>query len=86
MVDTCMVAHPLVDDILQHSSFGDAREVVVRAGARTGERCVHTDPTSAVINVPSDVRRGAKAHVHEIVNDVRLRVGARSFASSSLLH
>jgi 23S rRNA (uracil1939-C5)-methyltransferase len=79
VVDSCMVAHPLVDDVLKHGRFGDAREVVVRAGARTGERCVYTDPADAHIDVAADVRRGPKAHVHEIVNGVRLRVGARSF-------
>jgi 23S rRNA (uracil1939-C5)-methyltransferase len=79
VIDACMVAHPLVDDVLRHGRFGDAHEIVVRAGARTGERCVHTDPVGAHVDVAADVRRGPKAHVHEVVNGVRLRVGARSF-------
>jgi tRNA pseudouridine32 synthase/23S rRNA pseudouridine746 synthase/23S rRNA pseudouridine1911/1915/1917 synthase len=36
--DTCMVAHPLVDDVLQKGNFGAATEVTVRASAETGER------------------------------------------------
>ena len=31
-VERCLVAHPLVDDILQHGHFGRAREITVRAG------------------------------------------------------
>jgi 23S rRNA (uracil1939-C5)-methyltransferase len=75
VVDTCLVAHPLVDDVLRNGNFGDAHEVVVRAGANTGERCVHAD-NGVKVDVPSDVRRD---HFHEVIEGARLRVSARAF-------
>ncbi len=77
VIGTCMVAHPLVDDVLRNGRFGTAREVVVRAGANTGDRCVLADPDpEAELDVPSDVRRD---HFHEVIDGVRLRVSARAF-------
>src|SRR4051812_12716221 len=81
-IDSCLVAHPLVDDVLRHGRFHNAREITVRAGARTGERCLWTDPKDATIDVAADVQTGAKAAVHELVDGVRLRIGARSFFQS----
>jgi 23S rRNA (uracil1939-C5)-methyltransferase len=78
-IDRCLVAHPLVDDILTHGRFGHAREVVVRAGANTGERCALADPDNARIDVADDVAVGAKAQIHEIVDDARFQISARSF-------
>ena len=39
-IDSCLVAHPLVDDLLRATHPGDAAEVVVRCGAATGETLV----------------------------------------------
>ncbi|HWS47713.1 MAG TPA: TRAM domain-containing protein [Acidimicrobiia bacterium] len=78
-IDTCLVAHPLVDEVLRTGRFAGAREVTVRVGARTGERCVLADPATAVLEVPADVRQGPGAFVHEIVADHRFRISARSF-------
>jgi 23S rRNA (uracil1939-C5)-methyltransferase len=79
MIDSCLVAHPLVDEVLQTGSFDNAREVVVRAGARTGERSVVPVPARARIAVPADVRVGPRAHIHEIVDHRTFRVSAQSF-------
>jgi 23S rRNA (uracil1939-C5)-methyltransferase len=79
MIDSCLVAHPLVDDVLQHSRFHDAREVVVRAGVRTGERSVLPVPARARIAVPDDVHVGPRAHIHEIVDGRTFRVSPQSF-------
>jgi 23S rRNA (uracil1939-C5)-methyltransferase len=43
-VERCLVAHPLVDDMIEHGRFGAAREVTLRAGARTGERLALVSP------------------------------------------
>ena len=43
----CLVAHPLVDEILRHGRFPrPVREVTIRAGARTGERLVLCEPSA----------------------------------------
>jgi 23S rRNA (uracil1939-C5)-methyltransferase len=78
-IDRCLVAHPLVDDVLAHGRFGNAREVVVRAGVGTGERCALTDPVNAPIDVAADVRTGRDARVHEVVDDARFQISAQSF-------
>jgi 23S rRNA (uracil1939-C5)-methyltransferase len=78
-VERCLVAHPLVDDILQHGHFGKAREITVRAAAATGERLVLADPERTRISVADDVRVGRRAYVTEIVGGREFRVSARSF-------
>lgn len=63
-VADCLTAHPLLEDVLGHSSFPVGAEVTIRAGARTGERLVivdhrdrsiGTDESFLGIEVPEDV-------------------------------
>lgn len=72
-VDSCAVAHPLLEDLLRTSDFSGATEVTLRCGARTGARLVVAD---ADVHVPDDVRRD---HVHEEVAGATFRISARSF-------
>lgn len=86
-VDSCLVAHPLLEELLEEGSFRGCREVTLRAGARTGERLVLASPTAAEVRVPSDVtvvgedelRRGRHAWFHEEAAGRRWRVSATSF-------
>ncbi len=78
-IDRCLVAHPLVDDVLENGRFGSAREVVVRAGVNTGERGVLADPITAPVDVAIDVATGRNPMIHEIVGDARFQISARSF-------
>jgi len=75
-VDSCLVAHPLIEELLVDGRFDGADEVTLRCGARTGERLVLPDPSDAPVEVPDDVRRDA---LHEVVAGHRFRVSARSF-------
>ncbi len=75
-VGQCLVAHPRLEELLVHGSYGDASEVLLRCGARTGERLAAPTPASATVDVPSDVRSD---HVHELAAGLRWRVSARSF-------
>lgn len=79
-VDDCLVAHPLVADLLLHGRYPGAREVVLRCGARTGERLVHPRPSGAPVEVPGDVRRD---HLHEEVDGRRWRISGPSFFQPS---
>ena len=72
-VDSCAVAHPLLEDLRRTSDFTGATEVTLRCGARTGERLVVAD---ADIQVPDDVRHD---HFHEEVAGTTFRVSAHSF-------
>jgi len=81
-IDSCLVAHPLVDDLLVNGRFGNAREVVVRVGVATGERAVRTDPFPAEIKVPGDVQHTERASVREVIAGITFRVSIRSFWQS----
>lgn len=86
-VDSCLVTHPLAEEILTDGRFGSATEITVRVGARTGERLVVATPTAEGVQVPDGVavvgddelRQGRPAAYHEEVGGRRLRISARSF-------
>jgi 23S rRNA (uracil1939-C5)-methyltransferase len=75
-VESCLVAHPLLDELIVHGSYGSASEVLFRCGARTGERLAMPTPLGATIDVPADVRR---AHIHELAAGHRWRISSGSF-------
>lgn len=86
-VGSCLVAHPLVAELITEGRFGSAEEVTIRVGARTGERLVVAHPTAEGVAVPDDVvvvgtdelDAGHPAAYHEEIGGHRLRVSARSF-------
>jgi len=90
-VDSCLVTHPAAEAVLVDSGFGPAEEVVVRVGARTGDRLVVASPTAAGVAAPDGVRvvgadelaAGTRAWIHEEVAGRRWRVSARSFFQAS---
>jgi 23S rRNA (uracil1939-C5)-methyltransferase len=81
-VDTCLVAHPVLDELLREGHFGRAREVTLRVGAATGERAARADPAGAKLDLPPDVEQGASAHVHEVIAGRPLRVSINAFFQS----
>lgn len=84
-VSPCLVAHPLVDELIVHGRFPDG-EVILRAGARTGERLAIVERAEEVV-LPADVRvvtkgelsGGTRAWYHEELAGRTWRVSARSF-------
>lgn len=82
----CMVAHPLVEDLLATLVLPGADEVTVRVGAATGERAVWWSPESipAPPDLPADVRIGPESVVHERVAGHLFQVSAGSFFQASL--
>jgi tRNA/tmRNA/rRNA uracil-C5-methylase (TrmA/RlmC/RlmD family) len=84
----CLVAHPLVDEVLRTAHFpAPVTEVVVRAGAATGERLVVARPAATGCQVPADtllvgtdeLAAGRRAWIHEVVAGRRWRISAESF-------
>ncbi|MCU1351488.1 MAG: SAM-dependent methyltransferase, tRNA(uracil-5)-methyltransferase, partial [Acidimicrobiales bacterium] len=86
-VDSCPISHPLVEELIAHGWFGDATEVTLRAGARTGERLVVVTPHAREVRVPEGVEvvgadelaKGRRAWFHEEVAGRSWRVSATSF-------
>jgi 23S rRNA (uracil1939-C5)-methyltransferase len=85
-VDPCLVAHPVLADLVAEGRYPDG-EVVLRGGARTGERLVVVGGAAEAVTVPdgvrvvtdAELRRGGRAWYHEELAGRRWRVSARSF-------
>jgi 23S rRNA (uracil1939-C5)-methyltransferase len=86
-VDSCLVAHPAVEEVLVAGRFGACAEVTIRVGAATGDRIVVATPTAAGVEVPAGVRvigddeldAGRRAWIFDEVAGRRFRISARSF-------
>jgi 23S rRNA (uracil1939-C5)-methyltransferase len=86
-IDDCLVTHTRLTELLADGRFGDAEEVVLRVGARTGDRLALVSPTAAGVTLPPDVRvvgadelaAGKRVWIHELVGGHRLRISAQSF-------
>jgi 23S rRNA (uracil1939-C5)-methyltransferase len=87
VVESCLVLHPLLDELVREGRFGEETSVTLRCGARTGERLALVGPTAAGVVLPADVRvvgadelkQGKRSWFHEEIDGVRLRVSASSF-------
>ncbi len=82
MIDSCLVAHPLIDELIREGDFGRAQEVTLRVGVGSGERAALADPAEIVLDLPPDVRRGKDAVVHEVIDGHTMRVSINSFFQS----
>jgi 23S rRNA (uracil1939-C5)-methyltransferase len=78
-VANCLIAHPLLVDLLVEVRYPGAREVLLRCGARTHERLVATTPSKLTPDLPDDV---LEEHFHEQAAGRLWRVSARSFFQS----
>ena len=92
-VEHCMVAHPLLDEVMGAATLLGAAETTLRCSPSTGERhaIVHGDAAATMRSAPADLRVVTDAQlddgeravlVHEVVGS-RFQVGARSFFQTS---
>ena len=85
--ETCLVAHPGLDELLTTGDFAEATEVTLRIGGATGERLAVVDPDASGVILPKDVlvvgsralREGRRAWIHDEVAGRRWRISALSF-------
>ncbi len=89
VVDTpvCMVAHPLLNELVHDIRVRNADEVTLRCGAMTRERgaWVHDkDGRGTLSGLRDDVAVGHEAIVHEVIGGVTLQISMSSFFQSSL--
>ena len=90
-VDSCLVSHPLVEEIIAEGRFPGADDVTIRVGARTGESLVVVSPSARGAIVPKGVtvvgtnklRSGQRAWIHEEAAGRTWRVSAGSFFQAS---
>jgi 23S rRNA (uracil1939-C5)-methyltransferase len=85
---SCTAIDPAAEEILLDGRFGDATEVAIRVGARTGDRLVVLDGGNPEdVDVPDDVLvvsieeldAGLRAWIYEEAAGRRWRISARSF-------
>jgi 23S rRNA (uracil1939-C5)-methyltransferase len=89
-VDSCRIAHPLVETMLVDGRFDAADEVTLRAGASTGERMARVAPRASDVVLPDDVlvvgadelASGRRAWIHEEIAGITFRISADSFFQS----
>ena len=79
-VDSCLVAHPRLEELAVEGRFPRAKEVTLRVSAATGERVALVRPASAPPVLPDDVALGGR--MHEEVAGRQWRVSASSFFQS----
>lgn len=84
--ESCLAAHPLLEELVVHGRYPGSDEVVLRAGVASGERLVWARRSSrpAAVQVPAGVAvvepgGTRQAVVHEEVAGRRFRIGAESF-------
>jgi 23S rRNA (uracil1939-C5)-methyltransferase len=82
--DSCLAAHPLLEELITHGRYPGATGVMLRVGVASGERLVMTTPSgvAAAAELPPDVviaGDNGGAWVHEVVAGRRFRVSADSF-------
>lgn len=86
-VGTCLVAHPLIDELIGTVCVRGAAEVTARCGARTGQRAMawtaRAGGGARSSGVPPDVRRGWTSSITEVVSGHRLRASMGSFMQAS---
>lgn len=82
----CLIAHPLVEQIVVQGRFPGCSEVVVRVGEGTGEALALVTGPVAGVTVPDGVRVAAAgagdagdAAIHELVAGRRWRISSGSF-------
>ena len=88
-VDSCLITHPLLQELIDEARWGDVREVTLRTGVATAERLAIVSPSvdRSTIRVPDDVRvvgadeldHGHRAWIHEEVSGRVWRISATSF-------
>ena len=87
LVDSCLVAHPLIESLIAEAKFDAVKEAEIRCGARTGERLVIAFPTTRYLELPDDVvtigaddlEAGRTAMFAEQAAGRRWRISATSF-------
>lgn len=83
-LETCLIAHPKLRELITDGHFGDANEVTLRVSAHTGERLALV-PKDAKVELPFDVlvtTKGNKGAITERVCDRDFRISAGSFFQS----
>jgi len=89
-VDSCLVAHHLLEELLGDARVDGAAEATLRCGESSGDRAVwlhdergRNEKTATIEGIPPDVQVGWRSIIRETVHGVTLQVSMPSFFQSS---
>ncbi len=82
-IETCLVAHPRVNQVIADLELSPGAEAVVRVSSTTNDALVWVESEDSLVASPSDVRIGVDATIRQEVRGVEFRVSAGSFFQSS---
>ena len=89
-IDSCLVAHPLLQELISGARVSGAAEATLRCGADSGDRGVWlhderggNEKKAIIEGIPDDVQVGRRAIIRESVHGVTLEVTMSSFFQSS---
>ncbi|MEY3806132.1 MAG: hypothetical protein RIR69_944 [Actinomycetota bacterium] len=82
-VESCMVAHSLINDFISHPVLEGPGEVTIRVGARTGDIGVWCHEGKLAPGLPAGLKTGERAKITEHVGDHSYVVSMGSFFQSS---
>jgi 23S rRNA (uracil1939-C5)-methyltransferase len=89
-IESCLVAHPLLQEIITDARVSGASEATLRCGAESGDRGVwlHDErgrnvKTAVIEGIADDVQVGRRSIIRETVHGVTLEVSMSSFFQSS---
>jgi 23S rRNA (uracil1939-C5)-methyltransferase len=90
-IESCLVLHPLLDELVREGRFGNAHAVTLRCGARTNERLALFEPRvprgrrlpdDVIVAGSAELRANKKSSgpaYHEVVAGHTFRISAPSF-------
>jgi len=81
-VSECMVAHPLINELIANPLFEGEGEATIRVGARTGDRAVWVHEGKP-LPLADGIARGNRGVITEVVNGNTYTVSNASFWQSS---
>ena len=89
-IESCLVAHPLLQELIVESRVSGAAEATLRCGADSGDRGVWlhderggNEKKAIIDGIPDDVQVGRRAIIRETIHGVTLEVSMSSFFQSS---
>jgi 23S rRNA (uracil1939-C5)-methyltransferase len=82
-IDSCLVAHPRINEIIHGLRLAPEAEAVVRVGSDGEDRVVWVEPSVDLLASVESVRTGPTGKIHETVAGVEFTVSAASFFQSS---
>lgn len=82
-IKRCLVAHPSLNVLLSTMRLDGAEECVLRVGVESAERLAWAEPADSLSGLPTDIKTGANAIVHESISGQKFQVSAASFFQSS---